>query len=117
MLRSASNDSINPDAIGGSERDVRRVSLAIRWVAIAALALAPGLFYVLSASAEDLSGRVTRVADGAKPQNLDDRIRISGIDAPEKRQPGVRGAGLVVIGTSRAGRRRKSVRGAAMGVA
>jgi len=49
------------------------------------------LLYALSANAEELTGKVIRVADGdtltiRTAQPLDYRIRINGIDAPEKGQ-------------------------------
>jgi endonuclease YncB( thermonuclease family) len=91
MPQPASNDPVDPDRVGASERGLRRASTAIRWAIVAALAVALGLFYVLSASAESLTGKVIRVADGdtltlrtAEP--LDYTIRIAGIDAPEKGQ-------------------------------
>jgi hypothetical protein len=42
-----SYDPLNPDAIGASEEGLRRASLAIRWVAVAAIATAIVFFYVL----------------------------------------------------------------------
>jgi hypothetical protein len=51
MPTPASNDALNPDAIGASERDIRWVSLAIRWLAVAALAVAMAYRYVLTVSA------------------------------------------------------------------
>jgi hypothetical protein len=47
------NDPLNPDAIGGSERDVRRACLAIHWPAVAAVAVALALFYVFSTNADE----------------------------------------------------------------
>lgn len=91
MPKPASNDPINPDAIGGSEQSVHLASLAIRWFALAALALTIALFYVVSASAGELVGLVAKVADGDTLTILDAgrhqiRIRLADIDAPEKRQ-------------------------------
>ena len=102
MPISVINDSVNLDSIaGGSEHHIWRASVVIRWVAIAALAVALGLFYVLTTNAEDLIGTVRRVADGKRltvrtAQNLDYRIRSAGIDVSEKRQPSARQASLVV---------------------
>jgi len=45
----ASNDPINPDAIGASERNLRLASLAIRWLVVAALAVALACVYLISA--------------------------------------------------------------------
>ena len=68
------------------------MSVAIRWIALATFAVAPELFCIMSANAEDLTGRVHRIADGdtlaiRTAQLLDYRTRVSGIDAPEKGQP------------------------------
>lgn len=82
----AKNDPIDPNAIaGGFERDARRASPVIRCFAVA-LALV-----FTSASAEDLIGKIIHVTDGdtltvRTAQPLDYRIRINGIDAPEKGQ-------------------------------
>ena len=87
------NDPIDPDAIaGGSEAGLQRARTVLRWVIAAALAVALALFYVLSASAEELVGKVVRVADGDTITVLDagnqqHKIRLMGIDAPEKGQP------------------------------
>lgn len=90
MPMPASNDPVDPDAIGGSERDLRRASLAIRWFAVAALAVALSLFYILSASAGELFGRVVSVHDGDTLTLLVDRrqvkVRLVDIDAPELKQ-------------------------------
>ncbi len=56
------------------------------------LVLCLALFHVLSVAADTIEGKVIRVADGdtltiRTTQPLDYRIRISGIDAPEKGQP------------------------------
>ncbi len=51
MWTPPSNDPLNPDAIGALERDIRQVSAAIRWIAVAAIGFALACFYVLSASA------------------------------------------------------------------
>ena len=93
MPEPASNDPIDPDAIGGgSDKGVMRASTVIRWAIVGALAVALALFYVLSASAEELAGKVVRVADGDTitvlgPGNKQHKIRLMGIDAPEKAQP------------------------------
>ena len=87
------NDPIDPDAIGGgSDKGVMRASTVIRWAIVGALALALALFYALTASAEELTGKVVRVADGDTitvlgPGNQQHKIRLMGIDAPEKAQP------------------------------
>lgn len=65
---------------------MRRVSCICHWVAAVALAAAAGL-----ASAHDVGGRVVAVQDGDTVTILDaarvqHRIRIAGIDAPEKSQ-------------------------------
>ena len=50
MLEPASNDSIDPDAIGGgSEKGVQLALAVIRWAVVAALVLALALFYALTA--------------------------------------------------------------------
>ena len=92
MREPASNDPVDPDLVGASEQGLRRASSAIRWIVVAALAVALGLFYALSASAENLTGKVIRVADGDTitvlgSGNQQHKIRIAGIDAPEKGQP------------------------------
>ena len=93
MPQPASNDPIDPDAIGGgSYKGVMRASTVIRWAIVGALAVALALFYVLTASAEELTGKVVRVADGDTitvlgPGNQQHKIRLMGIDAPEKAQP------------------------------
>lgn len=89
MSTPASNDQIDPDAIeGGSEKGARLASTVFRWTAIAALAVARALVYAISANAEELTEMLIRVADGdtltLRTAQLDYRIRISGIDAPEK---------------------------------
>jgi len=87
------NDPVDPDAIGGgSEAGVSRASKLIRWVVIGALAVALALFYLLPAGAEELTGKVVRVADGDTitvlgTGNKQHKIRLMGIDAPEKGQP------------------------------
>lgn len=92
MCEPASNDPIDPDAMGGgSEAGVRRASVLVRWAVIGALAVALALLYALTASAEQLIGKVVRVADGDTITMLDagnrqHRIRLAGIDAPEKGQ-------------------------------
>jgi len=88
---SPSNDSVNPETIGASERNLRRASLAVRWLAVATVALALALFYVISASAGELVGRVVKIADGDTLTILDagkhqQRIRLADIDAPERHQ-------------------------------
>jgi endonuclease YncB( thermonuclease family) len=86
------NDPIDPDAIGGgSEAGLQRARTVLRWAIVGALAVALALFYVLSASAEELTGKVVRVADGDTITVLDSgnkqhKIRLMGIDAPEKGQ-------------------------------
>ena len=86
------NDPIDPDAIGGgSEAGPRRASTILRWAVIGVLAVGLALFYVLTAGAEELSGKVVRVADGdtitvLDPGNKQHKIRLMGIDAPEKGQ-------------------------------
>ena len=92
MPTPASNDPTNQDAIGGaSERDVRRASLMIRWLVVATLAVALAFLYLLSASAEELVGRVVSVHDGDTLTILVSRkqfkIRLLDIDAPERKQP------------------------------
>ncbi len=92
MPEPPANDPVDPDAIaGGSDTEAARASRVIRWISIAAI-LALGLFYALVVAAEELSGKVIRVADGdtltlRTAQPLDYQVRIAGIDAPEKRQP------------------------------
>ena len=86
------NDSSNPDVFGASERDLRRVSRAIHWVAIGIVAVALGCFYALPARARELVGRVVRIADGDTLTILDAGrhqipVRLAEIDAPEKAQP------------------------------
>jgi len=93
MPEPASNDPIDPDAIGGgSEAGLRRARTVLRWVIVAALAVALALFYALTASAGELTGKVIRVGDGDTITVLDagnkqTKIRVMGIDAPEKGQP------------------------------
>ncbi len=93
MPEPASNDPVDPDAIGGgSEAGVWRASTAIRWAVIGALAVALALLYALTAGAEELTGKVVRVADGDTitvlgPGNKQHKVRLGGIDAPEKGQP------------------------------
>ena len=87
------NDPIDPDAIGGgSEAGLQRARTVLRWAIVGALALALALFYALTASAEELTGKVIRVADGdtitvLSSANQQHKIRLMGIDAPEKGQP------------------------------
>jgi endonuclease YncB( thermonuclease family) len=57
-----------------------------------AILAAIACFYILSASAEELVGRVVRIADGhtlaiLEASNHQRRIRLADIDAPEKAQP------------------------------
>ncbi len=86
------NNPIDPDAIGsGSEAGLQRARTVLRWVIVAALAVGIAAFYVLSAAAEELTGKVVRVADGDTITVLDrgntqHKIRLMGIDAPEKGQ-------------------------------
>jgi endonuclease YncB( thermonuclease family) len=93
MPEPASNDPIDPDAIGGgSEAGLQRARTVLRWVIVATLAVGIAAFYVLSAAAEELTGKVVQVADGDTitvlgPGNQQHKIRVMGIDAPEKGQP------------------------------
>ena len=91
-MREPANDPIDPDAIGGgSEAGLQRARTVLRWAIIGALAVALALFYALTASAEELTGKVIRVSDGDTitvlgPANQQHKIRLMGIDAPEKGQ-------------------------------
>ncbi len=71
---------------------VLRWAAALRRILLASLSVAPCALELGAVHAENLSGKVIRVADGdtltlRSSQPLDYRIRISGIDAPEKGQP------------------------------
>jgi len=48
-VKRSSNDPVNPDVIGASERDLRRASLAVWLIAIAAIVAAVAWFYALFA--------------------------------------------------------------------
>ena len=92
----AATDSISAEAVtAASERELRRAWAAIHWIALAALALALGPLYVLSASAEKLIGIARRVADGETvtvrtARFQDYRIRMTGLDARSRgRQSGI----------------------------
>jgi endonuclease YncB( thermonuclease family) len=91
MFGPASNDPLDPNAMGGSEAGLQRARTVLRWVILASLAVDTAAFYVLSAAAEELNGKVVRVADGdtitvLDPGNKQHKIRLMGIDAPEKGQ-------------------------------
>ncbi len=77
--------------VGGDPRTLKRASQLIRWLAVAAVAVALLIAWQIAA-AETLHGRVVSVADGDTVTVLDSskaqyRIRLSGIDAPERGQP------------------------------
>jgi endonuclease YncB( thermonuclease family) len=92
MPNSSDNKAHRSDSsTGGSTIGVWLASAVIRWTIVAAVAVALWLFYALSASAEELSGKVVSVADGdtitvLSPSNKQHKVRLAGIDAPEKAQ-------------------------------
>jgi len=62
------------------------------WLNINRLLLPLLLLFTLSAQAETLEGKVIKIADGdtltlLTPSNQQVKIRLAGIDTPEKRQP------------------------------
>jgi endonuclease YncB( thermonuclease family) len=80
---------IPPDGVGGDPRLIAIALKVIRWIFFAVVAV--GLLAAwLIADAETLTGRVVGISDGDTITVLVERqqvkVRINGIDAPEKRQ-------------------------------
>lgn len=87
----AANDSVDPSPDSGShEAGIRHASKVIRWSIVGIGCAALILLYALSADAEELRGKVVHIADGDTVYVLVERqtykIRLAGIDAPERKQ-------------------------------